>query len=526
MENILTQSIEEAIKFMNDKRRHQKQTSSPNIHVETSESPKFTVWMNCANYIMRDYLQMAYEIKHTDASYRKNVPYLCSPPRTAIVWNECDYKKQRAKLENKQKETKIQSTYIACLDDIFYRCKEKSVFSAAVEVKSKRANKYYQSTESQRKNAISLFWMIKEIQPIAPIVTIIALCKGIPPTIQEGLDSVYAQLVENQKQNTGFDSKNQESMIGKDLYPIILELLNTWKRSTMKSTGKRRSNAPQKQDCVPFQKGYWQMIFFLKLQYELCKEIIHSRGDDVEWKFDLNFNFQLFLSFWPYSPQLFVNINPEEKALPAQWDSELHLFFEHLDPPEEISIDGIYFPEDTANGSNFLTLSEYFSLGVHGEGAGNWLTPFSPYFAAYYYTEDAWLYYKFASKEGESYKKELVLLLLKGSKTQHTHIYESDELPVEESFHGKKCCECLENVEIIDDYRHLIAKSFDKILQITETEEEIQIGRKIDKELSDNYYSLLLGVFSKNVTQLRTWNTVSKWISTVIRHETQDTSVN
>lgn len=154
------------------------------------------------------------------------------------------------------------------------------------------------------------------------------------------------------------------------------------------------------------------------------------------------------------------------------------------------------------------------------------MTPFSPYFAAYYYTEDAWLYYKFASKEGESYKKELVLLLLKGSKTQHTHIYESDELPVEESFHGKKCCECLENVEIIDDYRHLIAKSFDKILQITETEEEIQIGRKIDKELSDNYYSLLLGVFSKNVTQLRTWNTVSKWISTVIRHETQDTSVN
>lgn len=520
MKDIPIQATEEAIKLMKDK--NQKQTSSPNIHIEPSESPKFTVWMNCADYVMLDYLWMANEIKHKDAYYKTKYPYLFSPPRIAIVWNEREFNKQRAKLRKKQKDTNIQSTYIDDLIDIFSRCKEQSVFSAAMEVKPKEPNKDCQSIESQRKNQISLFWMIKEIQPIAPIVTIIALCKGIPPTIQEELDSVYAQLVENQKQNTGFDSKNQESMIGKDLYPIILELLNTWKRSFMNSNGKRKSNALQSQ------RDYWRMIFFLKLQYELCKEIIHNRGDHIDWKFDLNFNFQLFLSFWPYSPQLFININPAENALPAQWDSELRLFFKRLDLPdlEKNPIDGIYLPEDTANGSNFLTLSEYCSLGVHGEWAGNWLTPFSPYFAAYYYTEDAWLHNKFASKKGESYKKGLVLLLLKGSKIQHRDFYESDELPVEESFHGKKCCELLGNGEIIDDYRYLIAKSFDKILQIAETEEEIQIGRKIDKELSDNYYSLLLGVFSENVNQLRTWNTVSKWISTVIGHETQDTSAN
>ena len=57
MKDIPIQATEEAIKLMKDK--NQKQTSSPNIHIEPSESPKFTVWMNCADYVMRDYLWMA-----------------------------------------------------------------------------------------------------------------------------------------------------------------------------------------------------------------------------------------------------------------------------------------------------------------------------------------------------------------------------------------------------------------------------------------------------------------------------------
>ena len=44
MKDIPIQATEEAIKLMKDK--NQKQTSSPNIHIEPSESPKFTVWMN------------------------------------------------------------------------------------------------------------------------------------------------------------------------------------------------------------------------------------------------------------------------------------------------------------------------------------------------------------------------------------------------------------------------------------------------------------------------------------------------
>lgn len=68
----LTEVIEETIEFIKDKRTPQQMASTPNIHIENTESPKFTVWMNCANYIMPDYLWMASEIKNNDGNYRKN----------------------------------------------------------------------------------------------------------------------------------------------------------------------------------------------------------------------------------------------------------------------------------------------------------------------------------------------------------------------------------------------------------------------------------------------------------------------
>ena len=518
MSKILTEAIEETIEFVKDKRVSRKRASTPNIHIENTESPKFKVWTHCANYIMLDYLWMASEIKYNDANYRKNYPYLASQPRINIIWNKRDhrnYNKKSAKLREKQEETNIKSKYITDLDDIFSRCKELSVFSAAIVDKSKETLKGNKNTEDQRKNQISLFWMIKELQPIAPILTIIALSKGIPPAVQEELDCIYAQLIENQKQSTGINNKNQAALTGNDLYLIILELLNDWKKSSVSSAYKRN---------LHMQRNYWLMIFFLKLQYELSKEIICNIGDRIEWKSNLNFNFRLFLSLWPYSPQLFINIDPAEKASPNQWNSKLDSFFKRLDLPEEISIGDIRLPKHTSKEGDFLTFSEYYSLEVQGEEADNWLIPFSPYFAAYYYSEDAWLYKKITSAKGESYKKEIVLLLLNDSKIQYTPFLEFDELPKEAPFYGEKSYELLGNGKIVDDYRRLISESFDKLLQITETEEEISIGEKIDKKLSNNYYPLLLGVFSREVTRLRTWDAVSEWISTAISHKPQDTS--
>ena len=528
----LTEVIEETIEFIKDKRTPQQMASTPNIHIENTESPKFTVWMNCANYIMPDYLWMASEIKNNDGNYRKKHPYLASQPRTSIIWNERDYRdynKKSSKLREKQEETNIKSKYIADLDDIFSRCKEISVFSAAIENTSKETFNDYKRTEDQRKNQISLFWMIKELQPIAPILTIIALRKGIPPAVQEELDCIYAQLIESQKQSTGVNNKNQAVLTGNDLYSIILELLNGWKKSSVSSAYKRN---------LDIQGNYWLMICILRLQYELSKEIIYNKGDHIAWKFDLNFNFQLFLSLWPYSPQLFINIEPAENASPTQWNRKLRSFFRRLDLPEKISISDIYLPEHTREERNFLTVeessfltfSEYYSLEVQGEGANNWLTPFSPYFAAYYYPEDAWLYGKISGKEGDSYKEEVVLLLLKGEKIPYVRLYAFDELPDpdeeigEETFRDKKCFEWLRNGKIVDDYRHLISENYDRLFHVLEAADDSKIEREIVRHLSFNYYSLLLGIFFKGKAPLRTWERIKEWIPADVSHEPQDTA--
>lgn len=275
---------------------------------------------------------------------------------------------------------------------------------------------------------MEIFWSVPKLLPYASMMTILAIINGIPGEFFSG---DYLEF-ESDGDNTGklsmeltFDKSDEEYR--KSFCNGLRVIIRKWK------TSKKCDRSTKYRNKLPFysyetmKRDFWLMIFFMKMQQELANYMEKSGNPDG---IDLSYLYEAFLSIWPYSPQLFFNIDSKEKN-PKIWKGKLDYFFK--EPDMDGLIEGInksskLFISDGSMEHRLgtMTLSGYYCLvdsgqyptpkDVRKKVGNNWLIPYTPYFAAYYFVDDFRLYGMLhCGKEGETYRKRICEILIQKS---------------------------------------------------------------------------------------------------------------
>lgn len=383
----------------------------------SDKAPGLEIWRNLKSFEMLDYLTFSERVHELD-QMKKTLPSFDSDG-------------------NKIALTKEFVTYRGMIKQSAERFRNSSMKLLPYSVLEEKDDRkeYRQEKGDKRRNnkrqvmaVIEIFWSVPKLLPYASMMTILAIINGIPGEFFSG-DYIEFESKEDDKGelNVKLTSDKLDEAYRKTVCKGIRFIIKKWK------TSKKYDRSTKYRNKLPFysyetmKKDFWLMISFMKMQQELANYMEDTGNPDG---IDLSYLYEAFLSIWPYSPQLFFNIDSKEKD-PKIWKGKLDYFF------KEPNIDGL--DKDIKNASTLfrsdgymvhqlgtLTLSGYYCLVdssnytpqkvVRGKAGNNWLIPYTPYFAAYYFADDFRLYGMLHyGKYGKEYRKRICEILFQKS---------------------------------------------------------------------------------------------------------------
>ena len=112
---------------------------------------------------------------------------------------------------------------------------------------------------------------------------------------------------------------------GRDFCDGMKIIIQEWKKSNPDYRSKRyRDHKPHFNDETLTQ-DFWMMILFMQLQLGLANYITNEGRVSSLTTGDLNSFYSDFLSIWPYSPELFFNVEIKQSHAVPDWRSILSL---------------------------------------------------------------------------------------------------------------------------------------------------------------------------------------------------------
>lgn len=524
------------------------------ITIPKESSPYRTAWKNCSVFSMHDYYTLVTDVKQLDAEYSKSISWLKDGSDVEIVFESDlgDKSKRSRKRKAKKDESQTcedesaapnQSNLQTKLVDKLRPKLENFFNSNVIPLQAAIAPHSGVNTEVEDLiKILSLFWNIEELSPYAPLLTMNAIMTGLPPRVRSFL-IYFENYIESETNNFKNSDEIKLTLIKGDKANFInglKKLVEFWsapQRVTRYSTYRgEASHASDKH----VERNFWVMIFFLKMQYELVKNVRSSPSTSSDSKPStppkLNEIYSSFLLSWPYSPQLFIDVKDTDDLTISdkKWEEILQNFFESIpilqsesqmyDALEEVS--AVYNPNANRYYTNYLAFSDRYILTLpdsEKKGNGNCLVPFSPYFAAYYYLDDSWLHRMTHQEDGEKYKKALFILLTSYARIPY---YEMPFAHETRDARGNKIYEnenhgviCLPSGEI-GSPPPISREEYRKLLSFLNSTEGKCIQERLDHYLDYDYYSLLYGASSLGVPRLRIWNKIYRSVLKGIGHET------
>lgn len=509
------------------------------ITISAGANPFRIAWKNCSKFKMYDYYALVIDIKKLDAKYSKSKYWLEKSSDVKISFPRYPGCTREQENQDQRYNSGIPAKYIKELYTEF----DNFFNSNVIPLQAAIAPHSGVNTEVEDLiKILSLFWNIKELSPYAPSITMNALMIGVPPGIRTSLKNLMDDI---DSKISNFENLNDTTynFIKADTDNIcngLITLVDQWSRTprvTKYST--YRGEASHARD-KHVERNFWIMIFFLKMQYELVKNFYSSSSTTSDSKPStppkLNEIYSSFLLSWPYSPQLFIDVKDTNDLTISdkKWEEILKNFFDSI-PALEIKsrmyntldkASEIYPPKEKNHIANHFIFSEHCVLSLFSPADSeivNCLTPFKPYFAAYYYLDDSWLHRMTHQENGEKYKKALFILLTSYARIPY---YEMPFAHETRDAHGNKIYENESHGVIflpsgeIGSPPPVSREEYRKLLSFLNSTEGKCIQERLDHYLDYDYYSLLYGASSLGVPRLRIWNEIYRSVLKEIGHET------
>lgn len=505
------------------------------ITISPDKDPLRIVWKKCSEFKMFDYYTLVTNIKKRDAKYSKSKYWLGKASTVTISFspNPVDTSEREHKRQAQRDASGKPAKYLGELYTEFQFFFNSNIIplQAAIAPHSGVVNEAQDLIQF-----LSLFWNIKEFSPYAPLITMNALISGVPSGVRASLENFMDDI--GSKINDLKSSNGTTYALIKGDKDNICDGLNTlvdhWKKSpkiTAYST--YRGEASHSRD-KHVERNFWRMIFFLKMQYELSK--IKLASPETIPDIDLNKIYESFLLIWPYSPQLFIDVEDTDDLNMSDetWNKILGEFFKPIPVLQSKSqiysaldkVSEIYPAEEKRYFANYLAFTERCILNLSdSEDAenGDCLVHGTPYFAAYYYLDDSWVHRMIHQEDGEKYKEVLFILLTSYARVPYSKMYfghevrtDSGSLELERENEyiiflpsGKSCGPS----PLLEDKQR-------KLLGFLDSVEGKRIRAQLDHYLDYEYYSLLCGASSLDVPKLRIWNEICRSVLKEIGHET------
>lgn len=437
-----------------------KESRSEDISIKRSLCKEAKIFLSCRSFSMLDYLSFAEDLKSFPVLDLSDIP------------------------DNKNREDAIRdhvADHAAALQKYVDKLlKTHIVPYEKIKLNSKRT--YGDEVD----NLILLFWRVPALLSYAPILTLLALLKGIPRKV---FTEEYLTYIDPEK----------SKISKKEFCAAMTLILNDWypaqnSQSEQKTDlhGKLDYRSTRYRNKKPFydhktlQEDFWMMIFFLVLQKELTKYLISKRRKKNP-DFDLSAFYEDFLSLWPYSPKLFLAIEKDQIKTVDEWNSMLKYFFKSAKPYKKFwKFDKIVkaesFCEIHENPPLMHTVSfnskECFVFSP-SRTATNWLMPGTVYFAAYYFIDDMKVYGMLHHKElGAEYKKQILNLLF-NIRSSWDWVYDEERSLIADSPYLSE----------------ILPFTWEKTAHFDTISRDIWSETKIQKEIDYIYWNILLGIF-------------------------------
>lgn len=436
-----------------------KESKSEEISIKRSLCKEAEIFLSCRSFSMLDYLSFAEDLKAFPVLDVSDIP------------NDINSKDAI--------QDRVTNHAAALQEYVDKLLKTRIVPYEKIKLNSKRT--YGDEVD----NLILLFWRVPALLSYAPILTLLALLKGIPRKV---FTEEYLTYIDPEKSKI---SKKEfcaaMTLILNDWYPAQKSDLQ--RESDYRST--RYRNKKPFYNHKTMQEDFWMMIFFLVLQKELTKYLISKRRKKHP-DFDLSAFYEDFLSLWPYSPQLFLAIEKDQSKTVDEWNSMLKYFFKSAKPYKKFwKFDTIVHAESFYEIGNkpyvvptvSFNSKECFAFASSRTEpnwpATNWLMPGTVYFAAYCFIDDMKVYGMIRHKEwGAEYKKQILNLLL-NIRSSWDWVYD-------------------EQLSLIADAPNLsevLPFTWEKTTHFDAIDERIWSETKIKKEIDFMYWEILLGLF-------------------------------
>lgn len=366
------------------------QLNGDNIFIQNSRKKEAKIWWDCANCIMLDHLTFARKLRMMNDSLSSFMD---------LSVKEID-------------------RYVLDVQNL-----TKGVLKPTVQPSRVIRGANNKRRRKEIDNLILLFWRIPQLLPYAPIMSILALIKGVPNEIWN-----------NYIPDEVLDNMDETEINGRDFCDGMKIIIQEWKKSNPDYRSKRyRDHKPHFNDETLTQ-DFWMMILFMQLQLGLANYITNEGRVSSLTTGDLNSFYSDFLSIWPYSPELFFNVEIKQSHAVPDWRSILSLLSNDIENYYELkkNLNRIRKLDDKDK-----KVIKLLKLNLTGDNRSaqnlkknefRWLVPWTPHFAAYYFIDDFNLYGMLHCKDNEDGYRKRILNILLEERRGIDRINESEEL--------------------------------------------------------------------------------------------------
>lgn len=351
-----------------------------NIFVKASTCNEAKIVLTCQKFSMLDFLAFANSMRSLQSEDLSNPSSFFF---NGVKEDDDDKIKDDKMLIN---ISEYKARVVQCLDQVSKSCEILLTYSKVTPydfIKTERTKK-----DKNFDNLILLFWRIHELSPVAPLLTMFSLVYGIPSKVFT-YDDIFATDI----------AESKETEISLEfLHSMLNALFIRWSKCRIKSYRNKRHHRSSK----ALERNFWLMIFFMKMQQEIVHYLTSIPACEC---IDYNAFYEAFLTIWPYSPQLFFAIDKPEVPK-DKWCSMLDHFFQHAEQYQwSINADDVsklkkYYDNLYSQLHNFSKLIKSPTISFDHKGSLlqrpsrehgttiHWLTPGTPYFAAYFFFDD------------------------------------------------------------------------------------------------------------------------------------------